>query len=379
MGTIHKKDHLRGIATKLRDDLSPNDSHFLLLYAHNGIGKTRLSKVFKNLGKRNDTRDTLYFNAYTEDLFTWENDLENDREYYLKINSKSVFCKAFKELSIDDKVRNHYSKYTEIYPNFLYEKNEITQEDDWKVLFSKTDYRKIRGSFQEKIAENIKISRGEENIFIWCVFLAIVELAIAEDEAYNWVKYIYVDDPISSLDENNAIMIAADLANILKKSEGKIKCIISSHHTLFFNVMCHELSKVKKYFLNYHKKEKQYSLRITDDIPFFHHVAMIATIKKAIENDELYTYHFNILRTLLEKSANFHGFKQFSECLNLGQSDEEIALHSRYVNLLSHGGYSLFEPAVMLSENKEHFKNIFENFMQKYPFNPEIFEIEEVE
>ena len=51
----------------------PDKSPFVLLYAFNGIGKTRLSIAFKDLGKvvdENDevqSRDTLYFNAFTED------------------------------------------------------------------------------------------------------------------------------------------------------------------------------------------------------------------------------------------------------------------------------------------------------------------------
>ena len=63
---------------------------------------------------------------------------------------------------------------------------------------------------------NIKISRGEENIFIWCFFLAVVQLAMDGQEAYDWVKYVYIDDPISSLDENNAIAVAYHLAQLLE-------------------------------------------------------------------------------------------------------------------------------------------------------------------
>ncbi len=56
--------------------------------------------------------------------------------------------------------------------------------------------------------DDIKVSRGEENIFIWCFFLAIVQLVLDGAEAYKWVKYVYIDDPISSLDEHNAIAVA---------------------------------------------------------------------------------------------------------------------------------------------------------------------------
>ena len=66
---------------------------FILLYAFNGTGKTRLSTAFKSLGKvvntdgETEKRDTLYFNAFTEDLFMWDNDLENDRERKLTFNT----------------------------------------------------------------------------------------------------------------------------------------------------------------------------------------------------------------------------------------------------------------------------------------------------
>lgn len=44
-----------------------------------------------------------------------------------------------------------------------------------------------------------------------------------------------------------------------------------------------------------------------------------------------------------------------------------------YLNILSHGNYSLFEPMEMVAENKRHFSNMFKNFMQQYRFNPELF------
>ena len=49
-----------------------------------------------------------------------------------------------------------------------------TQE--WAVRFSRT----VDG----QVIDNIKVSRGEENIFVWCFFLAIVQLALDGAEAY---------------------------------------------------------------------------------------------------------------------------------------------------------------------------------------------------
>ena len=82
------------LVTRLRDDL--NNANYVLLFAYNGTGKTRLSMEFKNAGKRDGSSDTLYFNAYTEDLFAWDNDLENDPERYLRLNTASRFFPASK-------------------------------------------------------------------------------------------------------------------------------------------------------------------------------------------------------------------------------------------------------------------------------------------
>ena len=73
-----------------------------------------------------------------------------------------------------------------------------------KVVYFKIDYEDWTIRFyKDDEDEYIKISRGEEAIFVWCIFMAICELAIDEADAYKWVKYIYIDDPISSLDDNN--------------------------------------------------------------------------------------------------------------------------------------------------------------------------------
>ena len=92
---VRKYKTLRTVAVRLRDDL--NNLHFVLLYAYNGTGKTRLSMEFKDISKKrkkNPQADTLYYNAYTEDLFHWNNDLKNDTRRYLIINRESTFLKG---------------------------------------------------------------------------------------------------------------------------------------------------------------------------------------------------------------------------------------------------------------------------------------------
>ena len=79
--------NLDELVAHLRNELELKK--YALLYAFNGTGKTRLSMAFKNAGKQGDERDTLYFNAFTEDLFTWDNDLDTNSNRVLKINSDS--------------------------------------------------------------------------------------------------------------------------------------------------------------------------------------------------------------------------------------------------------------------------------------------------
>lgn len=365
---INSFKSLRSVVTRLRDDLRHRDNggvDFVLLYAYNGTGKTRLSMEFKEAGKRKrgQDRDSLYFNAFTEDLFHWDNDLDNDSSRVLQINSDSKFFEGLKELALEEKIFAYLARYS----NF----NFKIDYENWNVSFSKlVKNPRFRPDSEEPetiMQDNIKISRGEENIFIWCVFLAICELVIDGTEAYSWVKYFYIDDPISSLDDNNAIAVGSDLAKLLRRSIGKVKTVISSHHSLFFNVMCNELKKQphKSYFI-YSRNGDGYSLQSTTDTPFFHHVAMLSELKKAADTGRLYSNHFNALRGVLEKTSAFFGFKDFSGCIH-GIEDE--VLFSRALNLLSHGDYSLFDPKELTEDNKQLFNSILNGFLERYNFD----------
>lgn len=86
---------LDDLAIYLRGELDPDPASrkkFVLLFAYNGTGKTRLSGAFRDQRKQTDendettARDTLYFNAFTEDLFTWYNDLQGDTDRALQLN-----------------------------------------------------------------------------------------------------------------------------------------------------------------------------------------------------------------------------------------------------------------------------------------------------
>lgn len=366
---ITRYENLEEVVTHFRT--ASERKKFFLLYAYNGIGKTRLSMKFKDAGKSDEGQDTLYFNAFTEDLFRWDNDLENDDLRRLKFIKSSRFFDGLQEADLENRIRPLLCRYADF--NF-----KINYEDGY-VTFN----RQVLIDDRSETIEDIKVSRGEENIFIWCFFLAVAQMAIDGENVYDWVDYIYIDDPISSLDDNNAIAVASHLAQMIKTPDINQKIIVSSHHTLFFNVMWNELSQQRghlvPYFLDKDKTSNVYTLQNTRDTPFYHHVAMLKELHVVSESGTLYTYHFNILRSILEKTAAFHGFRHFSTCIKQDETDVDGLLHARMINVLSHGNYSLFEPREMLGENKEYFKKILRDFMNNYRFNPDLFPVQELE
>lgn len=353
------------LASNIREvfQATPVEKHnvpeVLLLFAYNGTGKTRLSMEFTRQGNVNDKSDTLYFNAFTEDLFFWDNDLENDEHRVLKLNSDSRFFSGVYGMEMEMRIHDFLHRYAD----FDFSINVST----WEISFS----REEDGSE----VPDIKISRGEERLFIWCFFLAILQLVFDRDNAYSWVKYVYIDDPVSSLDDNNVVSMACNFSKMFKERDNKeIKLIISTHHALFYNILHNEFSERKIHLPYFYSINKYgYTLTYSNDSPFLHHLALLKDLKDAAATGNLYTFHFNMLRVILEKTAQFHGFKKFSDCLGDAKTEEEVQENARLINLMSHGNYSLFEPQEMVPDNKEHFKNALDRFLARYPFNLDAF------
>lgn len=88
---------MRKTLAEIAQQIQGSNKKVQLIYAFNGTGKTRLSREFKQLvAPRNDEDEVeqselsrnkfLYYNAFTEDLFFWDNDLAQDAEPRLRIN-----------------------------------------------------------------------------------------------------------------------------------------------------------------------------------------------------------------------------------------------------------------------------------------------------
>lgn len=157
--------------TEIAQTLKDTDKKVQLIYAFNGVGKTRLSREFKELvapkieGEEAAAEEeemlikVLYYNAFTEDLFYWDNDLDKDKNRKLIIHPNNFTDWIFKDQGQESNVITHFQHYTndKLTPSFNEDFNEIT------FSLERGDDNKI---------DNIKISKGEESCLIWCVFLA---------------------------------------------------------------------------------------------------------------------------------------------------------------------------------------------------------------
>ena len=382
---------------EMKDDQFTNCA---LVFAYNGTGKTRLSYDFAHYERREDTQQhTLYYNAYTEDLFTWDNDLENNTEHHLCINQNSALIQGLAGYNFSDKLRQYLQIFADIDFDFHYDENNAEIPD--YVTFSKMVKKRIKlnGEWQEieEEVEDIKISRGEERLFVWCFFRCILDQVVGGNDAYKDIEYIYIDDPMSSLDDNNVIAFAQQLYSVIRQqlkvekdafNAGKtdfrrIKFVVSSHHALFFHTMLHGLASDKKlgrYYLSRNRQKDQLVLKsMSDNTPFYYNVAMLSEIKKAIESDKLYTFHFTILRSVMEKIKEFFGHRDFAVILEgityRGDTYDQTAFskedltefYARVMNVLTHQG-SMFTPALMNDDNKELATAIFTHLVDKYQF-----------
>ncbi len=366
-----------------------------LVFAYNGTGKTRLSYDFAHYGRGEGApQHTLYYNAYTEDLFTWDNDLENNTDHHLLINQNSALIQGLAGSNFSDALRKYLQVFTDI--DFEFHYDEDSPEIPDYVSFSKKvkQRQRVNGVWTdyETDVENIKISRGEERLFVWCFFRCIIDNVLGGNDAYKNIEYIYIDDPMSSLDDNNVIAFAEQLYSVIRNQikqeidayragkEGfrRIKFVVSSHHALFFHTMLHGLSadrKLGRYYLSRDKETDRLVLKsMSDSTPFYYNVAMMSEIQRAIKTGRLYTYHFTVLRSVMEKIKEFFGHNDFGYILEgityRGddlQQDELAEFYSRVVNVLTHQG-SMFSPTLMNDDNKELATTLFNHLVKKYQF-----------
>lgn len=360
---------------KIAQELKNSDKKVQLIYAFNGTGKTRLSKEFNSLVSPKIDDDTnledpeiakkkiLYYNAFTEDLFYWDNDLENNTEPKLKIHPNSFTKWVLEVEGKDQNVITNFQNYTneKLTPHF----NETFTE----VKFS---YK--RGN--DEPLNNIKISKGEESNFIWSIFFSLLKQVIEvlnvaemddrETARFNQLEYIFIDDPVSSLDDNHLIQLAVDLAELIRESKSSLKFIITTHNPLFYNVLHNELKNKSCYMLilnedgTFELQEKQGD----SNKSFSYHLHLKKTLEQAIKNNQVQKYHFMLLRNLYEKTASFLGFPRWSELL----PDDKETYFNRVIQFTSHSTLTNETMADPSPQEKEMINFLLKHLVNNYRF-----------
>ncbi len=388
---------LKEIAQTLRDA----DKKVQLIYAFNGVGKTRLSREFKELvsPKNHDEEleeskiKVLYYNAFTEDLFYWDNDLDADSKRMLKIQPNGFTDWILNVQGQENNIITNFQRYTsnKLTPRF---NEEYTVKDRKGNDIAVKAYSEITFSVEsgnEGKIENIKISKGEESCLIWCVFYSLLEqvievLNVAEEtdretDQFNNLEYVFIDDPVSSLDENHLIELAVNISELIRESESEVKFVITTHNPLFYNVLYNELNnadqdtkdKTKKSLKKRLEKldDGTYMLHDSNDSPFSYHLFLLSELEKAIQTGNIKKYHYNFLRQILEKTSTFLGYKKWRELLTLLPDDAHEAYYNRIINLCSHGKHSGEETSIIDDNDKRVLSYLVREIKNIYHFKNE--------
>lgn len=348
-----------------------------LIYAFNGVGKTRLSRAFKELiAPKNESdeeeiglagKKILYYNAFTEDLFYWDNDLHNDITPKLKIHPNAFTGWVFVEQGQEQKVISNFQNYV----------NNRALTPLFKEDFSEVSFSLRRGNDQD--VENIKISKGEESNFVWSVFYSLLEQVVEvlnipeesdrETDKLNKLEYIFIDDPVTSLDDNHLIQMAVNLAEVIRNSKSDLKFVITTHSPLFYNILYNELDikRTKTGYMLEKNEDGSYDLDTKygdSNKTFSYHRHLIDIIKQAIEENKIEKYHFTLLRNLYEKTANFLGYEKWSDLL---PEDKELYA-ARVMNFYSHRTLLNEEVAEPTEAEKQTVKVLFEHLIDDAKF-----------
>lgn len=395
--------------TEIAEQLRVSDKKVQLIYAFNGAGKTRLSREFKELiapkledGEEAEDRPlkVIYYNAFTEDLFYWDNDL--DGEPKLKIQPNSFTDWILRDLGDDKNIVDNFQRYTDdkLTPTFIEESKPIHK--DGRRIETKT-FPEVRFSFDRGNERTgyIKISKGEESNFIWSIYYTLLEEVTSilneldpnkrGDNQFDNLEYVFIDDPVSSLDENHLIELAVDVATLVKSSESNIKFVITTHSPLFYNVLHNEFDN--KFYkkqpdgtdkLVYKpNKSKEYRLdkkadglfeieEHPNDSPFSYHLFLLAEVQTAIKSGQIRKYHFGFMRNILEKMAAFLGYKNWSELLPKTGNGKPDPFLNRILNLSSHSDHTGEEIADIENNTKDKLEELVKFLINTYGFRQQV-------
>ncbi|MBK8355650.1 MAG: AAA family ATPase [Saprospiraceae bacterium] len=377
--------------TEIAQSLLDANKKIQLIYAFNGSGKTRLSREFKELiapkNPHTEEEETkikiMYYNAFTEDLFYWNNDLVYDTDRKLIIQPNNYTDWVLVDEGQEPNITKHFQRYTndKLTPEF---NSEYTIKDKDNNDVTIPAYSEVRFSFQrgnDEVPEFVKISKGEESSFIWSVFYSLLEQTISvinkaevterDTDQFNDLQYVFIDDPVSSLDDSHLIELAVNIAELIKSSTSDLKFIITTHNPLFYNILFNEFNRVKKTkkWILEKLNDGTFSMNeLESDSPFSYHLFLLSELEKATQpTGEIKKFHFNFLRNILEKTSTFLGYNKWEDLL---PQESREAYYRRIINLSSHSKHNGEEIAIVEENDKRVLGFLVNEIKRMYGFKP---------
>lgn len=354
---------------QIAKDLANAKERITLIYAFNATGKTRLSVAYKDATKGEDgTHAGVYYNAYSEDLFVWDNDVANG-EANIRLDIRKSKLNKFHSLLTEDDIRDKLNRFR---PNYRFE--FIPHKNPEDGIQSVVFFHEVADPADANKVFKVpfKISRGEERIFVWCFFLALFEV---EGWADKQSSHFFIDDPVSSLDDHNIFITASTIYDLIEEHHEKRKFVITTHHIGLFSILSDMLTKGEKSskFKNLTRvctlslKNNEIALENCQRDVFLYHLRLLQVLDQAHTDGEVKAFHFALLRQVLENVASFLGVGQFGYVLKqIGIDDaDEVAT---IVNTLSHKKVYYFESDELKEDSLKTFKTIFTGLKDKYQF-----------
>lgn len=357
---VERFSSLENLANEIRNklDVATEKKKILALYAFNATGKTRLSNVLSESDDEDDVLKVLCYNALLEDVFTWDNE-----KFILKFDPRYWIAVLVKEQGLELQINKNFQDIvnSRVEPLFDFEKGEIS--------FS-------IASGDDASKSNIKVSRSEESMLIWSIFFTVLEVAVEAldtpegdrtTKKFDELRRIIVDDPVSSIDDTKIVAMAVKFINLVKSAKNsRLKYFITTHHALFYNLLVNSLDSAPKIsFKSYNlaQDNNQFELKEQGDSPFSYHVAISANIQKAVNDNSIERDHFNLFRSLLEKTSVFFGYSNWADCIPSHVRKDEFR---KLLNVYSHNRLSEIESRGIPISDRVLFEEVFSAFIDKF-------------
>lgn len=352
-----KYKDLDDIAKEIAESLNTKD---ILVYAFNATGKTRLSVLLDKNDYEEENIKSLSYNAIVEDYFSWDNE-----KFTFKIITGTWLFNFINDEGLDGDI-------IDVFNNFI--EADIKPEIDLTTGEMRFYVTNIGGS-----KKAVKISKGEERLFQWSVFYSVLKRAtdlLAEKEedrslkVFNQLKYIVIDDPISSLDDYKVYTLSMQILELIKSVHARkisVRFLLLTHHALFYNIIFNTLRNRGKdsaafYFLN--KIDEEYELKdVKNNQLAVSHIVMLKEIKRAIQSNNLRKKDFNKFRSVLEKTSIYLGFEKWED---LFEGYKETEAVRKIVNMNSHEKYVEMDTEFLTNEQIQILTSAFNYFVEEY-------------